>query len=199
MKRVLSFGSFILLVLSLSCSVKKVKRVSPEEQIDLSGRWNDTDSRLVSEAMIIDCLNHPWLSEFMRVKDKKPVVIVGDVRNKSTEHIAVGTFTKDLERAFVNSGEVRVVANARERLGLRSEREEQLDWASPETRKRLRKELGADYMLIGSIESIEDREGNKWVIFYQVNLELVDIETNEKVWIGEKKIKKYIKRSPLGF
>jgi hypothetical protein len=197
MKKYLFVGMAFLFV--LSCSPKKVKRVSPEEQIDLSGRWNDTDSRLVSEAMIKDCLNHPWLPQFMREEGKKPVVIVGEVRNKTTEHIAVNTFIKDLERALINSGEVRVVANAAERLGVRSEREEQLDWASPETRKRLRNELGADYMLIGSIESIEDREGNKRVIFYQVNLELVDIETNEKVWIGEKKIKKYIKRSFLGF
>ena len=199
MRKVLTLAVVFLALFLLSCAAKKVKRIDVEETIDLSGRWNDTDSRLVAEAMINDCLNHPWLSEFLASKGRKPVVIVGNIRNKTTEHIATGTFVKDLERAFINSGKVSVVADAAQRLGLRSEREEQEEWASPETRKRMRNELGADFMLVGSIESITDREGNKKVVFYQTVLELIDIETNQKVWIGEKKIKKYIKRSTLGF
>ncbi len=198
MRKLASATLIIMLILSVSCATKKIKRIDVEETIDLSGRWNDTDSRLVSEAMIKDCLNHPWITEFTTKNGRKPVVIVGSIRNKTTEHIATGTFIKDLERAFINSGKVVVVANAAERLGIRGEREQQQEWASPETRKRMKNELGADFMLTGSIESITDREGNKKVIFYQVNLELIDIETNQKVWIGEKKIKKYITRSSFG-
>ena len=48
-------------------------------------------------------------------------------------------------------------------------------------------------MLTGTINTIVDQEGNKKVVFYQVNLELSNIETTEKVWLGDKKIKKYIK------
>lgn len=38
-------------------------------------------------------------------------------------------------------------------------------------------------------------EKNEKITFYQVDLTLADIETNQKVWIGQKKIKKYIARS----
>ena len=188
------FAAFLLIA---GGCVTRVKRVPTKQVIDLSGRWNDTDSRLVAEAMVKDCLKHKWLSHFFAKCNRKPVIVVGQIRNLTSEHIPVETFINDIERAFVNSGEIRVVADAAERLQLRSERKEQIDWASPETRKRLRNELGADFMLLGDISSIEDQEGGKKVIFYQVDLELINLETNEKVWIGTKKIKKYISRSLL--
>lgn len=176
-----------------------VKRVGTEEVIDLSGRWNDTDSRLVSEEMVRDALARPWLTQFKRAhKGKPPVVIVGTVRNLSHEHISVQTFVKDLERALINSGEVEFVSSRVEREGIREERLDQAKHASEETAKAEGEEIGADFMLKGSINSILDKIEGKAVIFYQVNLELHNIETNKKVWIGDKKIKKFIKRRRLG-
>ncbi|MEM9177855.1 MAG: penicillin-binding protein activator LpoB, partial [Myxococcota bacterium] len=123
----------------------------------------------------------------------RPTVIVGAVRNRSSEHINTRTFTKDLERAFVNSGRVRVVASSDERGGIRDERLDQLRNATIETAKSMGKEIGADFMLIGGINTIIDAAGNKQVRFYQVELELIALETNEKVWIGQKKLKKLVK------
>lgn len=178
------------------CGAKKtVSRIEPEQVTDLSGRWNDTDSRLVSQEMINDCLNHPWLNQHMTKTGKKPTVIVGSMRNKSSEHIAVKTFVNDIERAFINSGQVTVVASATDREELRSEKEDQRIFASPETIKEMGRELGADYMMTGEINTIVDQEGGKKVIFYQVDLTLTNIETNVKVWLGQKKIKKFISRS----
>ena len=182
----------------LSACGKKVRRIDPEETTDLSGYWNDTDSRIVSDDMIADCLSHPLIQEHAIEYDAKPVVIVGSVRNRSTEHIATGTFLRDLERALVNSGQVRVVANPLEREELRDERQEQQDWAREETRKQLRAETGADYMLNGVIDTIIDKEGGTEVKFYQIDLYLTSIESNERVWIGQSKIKKEISRSGLG-
>ncbi len=189
----------LLLVVSTSCSQKtrRVSRVAASEQIDLSGKWNDTDSQLVSKAMIEDCLTFPWIENFMKEHGgKKPVVIIGQVINKSHEHINTETFVKDLERAFIRSGKVRVVSNAAFRQKLRGERSQQQEgWTSPETMKSIGNELGADFMLFGTINTIIDEAGGTKVVFYQVNLELHNLETTEKVWIGEKKIKKVISKS----
>ena len=185
--------------LLVGCGGKNVRRLDPESTTDLSGFWNDTDSRLVADEMITDGLTHPWIQNHTLQYDAKPVVIVGTIRNRSTEHIQTGTFINDIERALVNSGQVRVVANPYEREELRDEREAQQDWAREETRKKLRAETGADYMLSGDIDVILDREGGTEVKFYQVDLFLTHIETNERVWIGQKKIKKEISRSGLGF
>lgn len=188
--------AFLVALPLVGCGGKSVKRVDASEAIDLSGRWNDTDSRQVSDEMIRDVLGSPWLMKFTSSHGgKAPVVIVGDIRNRSDEHINVRTFIKDLERALINSGEVEFVAGSMEREGVRQERLDQARQASEDTAKEHGMETGADYMLIGSLNSILDREGGKAVKYYQVNLELIDLQSNRKAWVGQKEIKKLISKS----
>jgi uncharacterized protein (TIGR02722 family) len=192
----LAFAALMAALLVTGCSGgKQVTRIDPGEQVDLSGRWNDTDSRLVSEEMIADCMSRPWKARHIDEKGKRPTVIVGNIRNKSTEHIAVGTFIGDIERAFINSGEAEMVASAEEREQIRDERADQQQYSSEETMAKWGREHGADYMLSGVINSIEDQEGGDMVVFYQVDLNLISLETNTKVWQGQKKIKKFISNS----
>ncbi len=194
-KHQMLFTFALITLVALTGCKTKVERVAVDETIDLSGRWNDTDSRLVSEEMIADIATRPWIEEYTAKNGKKPVIIVGTIRNKSSEHIETETFTKDLERELINNGRVTFVANTVERGELRQERKEQQTWSREETQKRLAAETGADYMLQGSIKTIVDQEGKEQVMFYQVDMEMVHLETNEKVWSDGKKIKKYIKRS----
>jgi uncharacterized protein (TIGR02722 family) len=191
--------ALIVGLLVAACGTVRVDRVAEEETVDLSGRWNDTDSRLVSEEMIADVLSRPWIDQFRAGKGKDPVVIVGSVRNRSDEHINTRTFVNDLERALINSGQVAFVAGSGEREEIREERKDQAAHASEATAKEEGEEIGADFMLQGAINTIVDRIEGKEVKFYQVNLELIDIQSHRKVWIGEKKIKKLVKRSRFGF
>jgi uncharacterized protein (TIGR02722 family) len=190
---------FVALVVVGCGSSKTVSRVETETTIDLSGDWNDADSRLVAEEMIKDVLGRPWLGQFTGANNKPPNVIVGTVKNRTSEHISAVTFTKDLERELLNSGRVTFVANKEERSEVREERADQQENASPETMKKFQQETGADFMLRGDISSIIDQDGGEKVKFYQVNLELVNIETNQKVWIGDKKIKKLVSQSGSKF
>jgi uncharacterized protein (TIGR02722 family) len=191
MKKILIIGLAILLFAGCS-SKRQVTRLDPETQTDLSGSWNDTDARLVAEEMVSDCLSRPWLTNFVAATGSKPVVTVGRIRNNSSEHIDMETYSTDFERELINSGQVRFVANKFQRDDVRDERMDQGEWASPETKKKLRDELGADFILLGAVKSITDQAEGKAVIFYQTDLELINIETNEKVWIGSKEIKKGI-------
>jgi uncharacterized protein (TIGR02722 family) len=190
-------GLSLAVALMAGCAGTKVERVTHDSVIDLSGKWNDTDSRLVAEEMLRDCLNSSWYKAY-EAQGKAPTVIVGSVRNKSHEHIETETFIKDIERTLINSGKVDFVANKAERDQLRDEKADQAVNASVETRSKAGEESGADLMLIGTINSIIDSEGGKSVVFYQVNLELVNIESNRKLWIGDKKIKKYVTKSAAG-
>jgi uncharacterized protein (TIGR02722 family) len=137
-------------------------------------------------------MSRPWRTEFTAVKGKKPMVIIGNIKNKTTEHIESETFIKDIEKAYINSGLVGVVQAAEARKELREERNDQQTYSSEETKKKWGLEKGADFMLNGVITSIVDQYGKNKVVFYQIDLELTDLQTNEKVWIGDKKIKKAI-------
>ena len=138
---------FILLFLMGCGSSREVTRMEPAVITDLSGKWNDTDSRLVAEEMIADCLARPWLTNYQANQAKQPVIIVGNIYNKTHEHINEDTFIKDIERAFINSGLVQVVQSGAMRDDIRNERADQQEFASEETRKKWRQETGADYMM----------------------------------------------------
>ena len=172
----------------------KVTRVDAGVVTDLSGRWNDTDSRMVAESMVKEALEYPWLNDFSQSKRRQPVVVVGTVLNNSHEHINVGTFVTDLERELTNSQKVTFVAGKDERDEVRTERKEQAMYAKEDTQKAPGKEIGADYMMKGTIATILDEADGTKAMFYQVDLQMVDLESNAKVWFGQKKIKKVIEK-----
>lgn len=196
----MKYGIFVVVVLGFlvlgGCATptRTVQRTAADEQIDLSGRWNDTDARLVAEEMIDDVLSRPWLNRFSSSRQREPVVIVGDVRNLSSEHIDTTPFIRDIERELINSGMVRFVAGEAAREQIRAERMDQQTQAREETISRLGAETGADFMMRGSISSTVDAIEGLRAVAYSVNMELIDIESNEIVWIGNKEIKKLIEQ-----
>ncbi len=195
-KIIISITIIASLLVLIQCGgpSRTVARVQADQTTDISGRWNDTDSRLTAEAMIKDVLSRPWLTDFEMDKGKKPTVIVGTIRNKSSEHIPVDVFVKDMERELINSGQVEFVASKTERDEVREERLDQQTHAAVETAKELGNETGADFMLKGTINSIVDSFEGQKAVYYQVDLELINMETNSKVWLGNKKIKKMIEQ-----
>lgn len=173
---------------------KSITRINSETVTDLSGRWNDTDSRLTAEKMINSLISSNWLSNFDSQNNRKPIIIVGNILNRTSEHIQTIIFIKDIERELVNSGLVTFVASKTERQGIREERIDQQSYSSIESAKKLAEETGADLILNGIITSQVDAIEGKSVKYYQVDLELINLETNEKVWLDTKKIKKIIEQ-----
>ena len=194
----LAFGGLLLLS-SGACVSKRVTRIEPSAVTDLSGRWNDTDSRLVANQLIEQTLAAGWAKRYTDTHGgEAPAVLVGTFANRTAEHIAVGTFVKDIERALLTTGAARVVVSGDERTDLRAERKDQQQYARADTRSRLGQELGARYVLAGELQAIEDVDGRERGVFYQVDASVIDLETNEKVWAGQHKIKKYVERARFG-
>lgn len=180
-------------ILINSCS-RQVTRVSTDETIDVSGNWNNSDARMAADELTGKILGANWIDTHMNEhQGKRPVVIVGFVQNKSHEHIDAETFLTDIESSFIQSQKVRLVQGGKKREELRAEKADQQTNATVSSMKKFGMENGADYILQGSINSIVDAHKRQKVVYYQVNLELTNIQTNEVVWIGEKKIAKYVK------
>ena len=191
---------FTILMTLAGCASVDVKRVSTEENVDLTDRWNDTDSRLVSDEMIGDMLSFPWLKRYQQQSSNtQPTVIIQNIFNRSHEHIAVDTFINDLKRAMIRSGRVDFVVAGEERKSLRQELQDQELHSREGTQAQMGQEQGANFALSGSIDSIVDQLGGKRVTFYQVDLKLIDMTANREVWNGQKKIKKVQTRRRFGF
>lgn len=195
-KKLFVIFACVLMVILTGCQSVKVDRIDADTTIDLSGYWNDADIRIVADSLVKECVNAPAIDNYIRNNRMLPVVIVGTFRNDTDEHIDTSIIVKKFEAALINSGKVEFVASSSERQEIREERMEQQEWASEETAKRLANEYGADFMLIGSVKTSVDMVDNKTVRTYFVYAELIDIETNRKLWMGENsEIKKLVTRS----
>jgi uncharacterized protein (TIGR02722 family) len=177
----------------ISCQTRTVTRINPDVQIDLSGRWNDSDSRAVADQMVQQLLNSEKFKEYTKENEKKPSIIVGLIKNKTSEHIDAANYVKKFEMAIYNSNVAELVESEEFRDKLRLERAQQQDFAEPSTVSKWGKEIGADLMLFGEMTSETDTYNNKRVVNYITTLFLTDMETNKRVWYGQQEIKKLVK------
>jgi hypothetical protein len=197
---VLLAGAVFIAMASGCGSNPKVVRVDSAALIDLSGRWNDNDVRIVCNSLITDCLNSPRVSQFAaRFSDshngRLPACLVGNFKNESSEHIDTSVISKTMEVAIVNSGKLDFVAGGETRLELRNERQDQQSNASEDTASSLGYERAANFLLTGTVKSIVERSGNTTIRSYFVSAELTNIETNTRLWMGEnREIKKVVQQ-----
>lgn len=185
---------FLLAALLISACAQKVSRIDPGQQIDLSGRWNDTDSRQVAEKMTAELLSSPRYQEYAKQLGKRPTIIVGLIRNRTSEHIDANNYIKKFEVAIFNSNVADLVESETFRDKLREERAQQQDFADPATMAQWGKEIGANLMLFGEMTSETDVLNKQRVVNYITTLFLTDMETNKRVWYGQHEIKKYIRK-----
>jgi uncharacterized protein (TIGR02722 family) len=196
MKKRIAAVLFCLAGLALlgSCA-HSVKRVKATTQTDLSGYWNDTDLRLASEYLIGAALKTPRLSTYVSTQGRLPVIIVGKFKNASDEHLDTTILSQRLEAAILNSGKAEFAASGELRDEIRAEREDQQrGYTSDATTAALGKEVGADFMMTGSVKTIVDQYDKTATRTYYVTAELTDIVTGRRLWIGEyNEIKKVIR------
>lgn len=191
----------VISLLFFSCATTSVSRIDAAQQTDISGYWNDTDVRLICNALIEDCITSPRIERFAQENKRLPVFIIGRFKNDSSEHIDTSIIVKKMQTAILNSGKAEFVADSTSREEVRAEREDQnMGNASEETAKALGNETGADFLLQGSVKSMVQKAGNTTVRTYHVSADLINIETNRIIWSGfNDDIKKVIKTSNVKF
>ena len=185
--------TFVFLVIVFVSCARSVTRIDPSTEYDLSGRWNDSDSRMIADKMIADLTNSERFKEYVKAKGAKPAIIIGLVKNKTSEHIDADNYIKKLETAIFNANIANLVENDDFRDKLRVERANQQEFADPATVKQWGKETGADLMLFGEMTSETDVYNKERVVNYVTTLFLTDMETNQRVWYGQQEIKKHIR------
>lgn len=198
LKSTVKISTIIIIGLAIvSCSTK-VERTQAKDQKELSGKWNANDSKLVSKKAISSMLAGRWLRNHLKKNQKAPTIIVGKFTNLSHEIINIKTFIADIEREMINSGEIEFVASSDERNQIRDERLNQQTYSTSKTRKKMFQELGADYMLIGNLNSFVERVEGVQNIQYQIDMTLISLKNNKKVWVESQKHAKTIKRTLFG-
>jgi hypothetical protein len=184
-------GAAICLVLAFgaSCQTKVMTGGETGRSGDGSGGWAGEDARLVAETLVADCLNDPWLSRHLRDVSRSPVITVGTIDNRTGESIIMSPLISDIERALVNSAQVEVVGWGADRVESESQGAPR-EYVRREAVRNLARDLGAEYVIDGSISSLIISPGDGTDLpCYQLDLTLTDLMTNRDVWTGSRKIR----------
>jgi hypothetical protein len=177
-----------VLILSAGCaSGPSVSRVGTDNQVDLSGYWDERDVREVCNFLIADALNHPRINTYIEDFSQKnrgalPTVKVGRFRNISDEQIETSIISRIMRTAIINSGKMEFVEGDEFREDLRAERQDQQGNASESTAASLANETGANFMLTGEVNTMVDKSGNTTKRSYFVTATITNIETTGVLW-----------------
>jgi uncharacterized protein (TIGR02722 family) len=178
------------------CASTGAARVDANAQIDLTGKWNDTDVRKVSDDLLNKFFDSPAFDRYINTfQDKNrgelPTVIVGNFKNTSSEHIDTSIMSSIIRAAIINSGKLEFVEGGSAREELRAERQDQQGNASESSAAALGNETGANLMLQGTVKSIVEKQGNQTLRSYFVTASITNLETSRILWEGNNdKVKK---------
>lgn len=190
-------AAFVLAALILAGCSTNVSRTWVNEAKDIPGNWNEADSRQISDAMIHDSIAAGWIDPYSLSLRKVPIVVIGNIRNLSQQHINTNRFVYDLERALVNSGRVNVVASLGVQGGKGGKPVDTDRNVAEATRAKIGRDSAADYKLIGSINAKVETSDSMQIHYYQVDLTLVSLADNRIVWTGRKILKKEVRDAGL--
>ena len=183
----------IFFVLFSCSSNREIKKSSDTIHPLQTGLWNNSDSRAVSDNLVKNLLNDRWLAEYINVhKNLRPILIVGNITNSGTEIIDTLDFIKEIERTILKVNSTRLIQTINKRKDLNSKIKNLSDYDCSETIINWAKEQGADFLINGKINSVPEIIKRKKQIHYHIKLELINIETKQLLWIGEKTVTKQI-------
>ena len=197
----ISSAAFFMHFQTSCTSTTQAEYADPTSVEIVDDRWNETDARKTAETMINGLLEKSWLTNFKKANSgQRPLVVVGEIENRTDEHIDTKALFEYLQDEIINSGKVRF-ADAANREKILSELKYQNDsgMVNQNTSKKKGKQIGADFLLSGGLTSIvASNEGLK-TITYQTTLRLTDLETAEIIWSDKYLIKKRFKKSGSKF
>ncbi|MFP4226433.1 MAG: penicillin-binding protein activator LpoB [Desulfobacterales bacterium] len=170
-------------VLIVGCRAT-TRDISPEDSVHYDETYGFSDKKLIVEELVTSLANKPPLC----CREGRPVIVVYDVANRTSQHIDTSGITDDIRQEILATGKARFV-NKTQRQSIQKELGYQYGGnVSPETRIKRSRQVGAEYMLTGTLRSIKKKQPKQMRLkrrtlqYYSLTLELTDLETGLIEW-----------------
>ena len=150
----------------------------PGEGDRLSAKYDEQDLLSLADQMTTAIMSHP----FPPAGVEKPILADFGIQNRTKSHMDTKSLSDTITTKFFDSGKIQL-ANTSRRDDLLKEQGFQLSNCTPETRAMIGKQLGAKYMMTGSMSEIERTSGRQvrvseqQDVYYQLTMEITDLET----------------------
>ncbi len=190
----------VLAVFILSGCFAHVKTVDENAQVHYDERYDYVDLKKLSQRMSSSILSNPPISK----RTESPVVVICGISNRTSEHIDTKALTDTVRTLLIKSGKVRFI-NETQRKNIDREIEQMQGRVSPETQIRLGSQVGAEYILTGTLSSIEKEQMKQMRLYrkdlryYKLTMEITNIKTALIEWTDEQEIVREARRPFIGW
>jgi len=188
-------------VLVTGCAAT-TRTINPDEDtIHYDANYDFSDKKEIVAALTDSLMTTPAVSR----EGGKPIIVTYGIANETAEHINTGGISDDIRLSLMKAGEYRFV-NRKQRDNTLAEADFQhAGFVPPEQRITEGRQLGANYILAGTLRSIEKKQPRQWrlnkrkLVYYSLNLELTDIQTGEISWADNVEIARESKQPIIGW
>jgi len=195
-----SIATLLAFSLLAGCAAT-TRTLDPDVEQHYDASYDFSDKKQIVQVLTDSLLSSPGVV----TEPEKPVIIVYGVDNETSEHISTSGITDDIRLALIKSGQYRFL-NRKQRDNLLDETDYQYaGFVPPEQRVTEGRQLGADYILSGTLRSIEKKQPRQWrlnrrrLIYYSMNLELTDLQSGEISWADNVEIARESSRPIIGW
>ena len=200
MIRIVSLALLASLISGCAAFRTKVSDVDVNDDRHLGGTYDFVDMRKITEHVAENLVG----SRFLEKEADPPLMVVLGVENRTKNYVDMKPLTDRIRTIALKSGKARFV-NAGQRDALLKEQSYQAKQATPETRVAVAKQLGAKYMLTGSLAQLQSRSGKQArmskteINYYQLTMEITDLQSSEIVWTDEQTFAREARKPIIGW
>ena len=176
------------------------KNINPQDDMHYDASYDFSDKNKIVERLVTPLVAAPVFPV-----EKKPILIVYPVVNETSEHISTGGITDAIRMKLIQSGRFRFI-NERERENIQQETSYQdAGFVDPAMRVQKGRQLGADYILSGTLRSIKNKQAKqirlnkKERIYYSLDLTMTDLKTGEIVYADQAELAREASRPIIGW
>jgi hypothetical protein len=163
----------------------------------LSDQFNENDLQLIAKKMVNSLAGSPRFAQ--PGGQQLPVVLVGRLKNKTSEHIDMASLGDKIQTGLAQTGRFALLDKAA-REDLAEEYEyQQSGYVRPDAAKGPGEQASADYLLTGELASIVQQVGNDKLVYYKMTVKLNNVRTGIVEWTDEKEIRKKFERKPISW
>ena len=173
-----------LAVLTLVGCAATTRPIDPNSEFHYDASYDFSDKKAIVSGLSSSLLADVEINEV----GARPVVVSYGIANETSEHINTGGISDDIRANLIKAKQFRFV-NRRQRENIGAEADYQFAGFVPdEDRVEEGRQLGADFILSGTLRSIEKTQPRHWrlkrreLIYYSMTLEMTDLTTGELAW-----------------
>lgn len=196
---VLVFTTAMLAVTLAGCSSKPVVKYGDAQAVETTDiNFGSTDLQKVANEMATSLIASPVVGTL--TQNKRPVVFVERIKNKTSEHIDTESITDSLSTKILSSGKFRFVDMARvEAVKKQINYQQTSGMVDPTKAVEFGQHVGAEYMLYGNLSSIVKTNDDKKDVYYKFTLRLMDLNSGIIEWADETEIRKTREKANVGW